>query len=105
MAETDETWNGICRMDAVTLAREIRAKHLSPVEVTEAALDRMDKLDTVLHAFCTPTPDLALATAREVEAKIMAGEDPGPLAGIPVGIKDLVCTKGPTTATCGECAR
>jgi aspartyl-tRNA(Asn)/glutamyl-tRNA(Gln) amidotransferase subunit A len=91
--------NEICRMDAVTLARQIRAKQLSPVEVTEAALARMDKLEPTLHAFCTPTPDVARETAKRIEADIMAGRPVGPLAGVPIGIKDLVLTKGIKTTS------
>lgn len=49
----------ICSMDAVTMAAEIRAKRLSPVAVTEAVLERMDRLESTLHAYCTPTPELA----------------------------------------------
>jgi aspartyl-tRNA(Asn)/glutamyl-tRNA(Gln) amidotransferase subunit A len=81
-------------MDAVTLASHIRAKRLSPVEVIDAVLDRMDKLEPILHAFCTPTPELARETAKRIEAAIMSGRPVGPLAGVPVGIKDLVLTKG-----------
>ena len=86
--------NEICRMDAVTLAGHIRAKHLSPVEVIDAVLARMDALEPTLHAFCTPTPELARETAKRLEADITAGHPVGPLAGVPVGIKDLVLTKG-----------
>ncbi len=82
-----------CRMDAVTLARNVRAKELSPVEVIDASIERMDKLEPVLHAFCTPGPEQARATAKQLESDIMAGKDPGALAGVPVSIKDLVCTK------------
>jgi hypothetical protein len=85
--------NEICRMDAVTLAEKIRTKQLSATEVTEAVLGRMDKLNPVLGAFCTPSPDVARAQAKIVEADIMAGKTVGPLAGVPVGIKDLVYTK------------
>ncbi len=74
--------NEICRMDAVTLAGKVRAKELSPVEVIDASLARMDKLEPVLHAFCTPGPDQARAAAKQLEADIMAGKDPGPLAGV-----------------------
>ncbi|MEJ0094705.1 MAG: amidase family protein [Methylocella sp.] len=88
----------ICQLDAVTLARRIRTRELSAVEVTEAALARMEATEPHLHAFCTPAPDLARATARTIEAKIMAGEEVGPLAGVPVGIKDLVATKDLRTA-------
>jgi Amidase len=86
--------NEICRMDAVTLAEKIRTKQLSATEVTEAVLGRMDKLNPVLGAFCTPSPDVARAQAKAIEADIMAGKTVGPLAGVPVGIKDLVYTKG-----------
>jgi aspartyl-tRNA(Asn)/glutamyl-tRNA(Gln) amidotransferase subunit A len=89
--------NEICRMDAVHLAREIRARNLSPVEVVDAVLARMDRLEPVLHAFCTPTPEAARADAERIEADLAAGRDVGPLAGVPVGIKDLVATKGVPT--------
>ena len=86
-------------MDAVSLAKNIRNKTLSPVEVVEAVLDRMDQLEPTLHAFCTPTPELARETARHIEQSIMAGNEVGPLAGVPVGIKDLVCTAGIRTTS------
>ena len=89
----------ICRMDAVSLARRIRQRALSPTEITEAVLTRMERLNPVLNAFCTPTPDLARAEARRIEASIMAGEAVGPLAGVPVAIKDLVLTKGIRTVS------
>ncbi len=91
--------NDICSMDAVTLAAEVRSGKLSPVEVAEAVIGRMEALDPLLHAFCTPTPELALAQARLVEKSISSGKDVGPLAGVPVGIKDLVCTKGIRTVS------
>lgn len=91
--------NDICRMDAVTLAKQIRLKKLSPVEVTDAVLARMEKLEPRLHAFCTPTPEIARSTAKQIEKDIMAGKPVGPLAGVPVGIKDLVCTKGIRTVS------
>ena len=93
------TGNEICRMDAMTLASNIRARELSPVEVVEAVLARMEKLEPSLHAFCTPTPDLARETAKRIEQALMAGNEVGPLAGVPVGIKDLVCTKGIRTVS------
>ena len=91
--------NDICRMDAVTIAARVKAKELSPVEVVDAVLARMDQLEPTLHAFCTPTPDLARETAKQIEQSLMAGNDLGPLAGVPIGIKDLVCTKGIRTAS------
>ena len=85
--------NDICRTDAVTLARRIATKELSAVEVTEAVLARMDVLEPHLHAFCTPTHDVARQAAAAVDAQIAKGEKLGPLAGVPIGIKDLVATK------------
>lgn len=89
----------ICQMDAVTLAQHIRSKQLSPTEVTEAVLARLEKLNPILGAFCTPTPEIARAQAKAVEADIMAGKHVGVLAGVPVGIKDLVETKGIKTTS------
>ena len=91
--------NEICRMDAVKLAKSIRAKELSPSEVIEAVLTRMEALEPHLHAFCTPTPDLARREAKRIEKALLAGDEVGPLAGVPVGIKDLVCTAGIRTVS------
>src|SRR5216110_2117138 len=95
--------NEMCRMDTVTLARRIKAKELSPVEVVDAVLGRLERLDPVLHAFTTVTADDARAEARRIEQDIAAGREVGPLAGVPTGVKDLICTKGVRTAS-GSCA-
>jgi aspartyl-tRNA(Asn)/glutamyl-tRNA(Gln) amidotransferase subunit A len=97
MAQAQNT-NEICRMEATRLAGEIRARNLSAVEVVDAVLERMDRLEPTLHAFCTPTPDAAREDAKRIDADLTAGRDAGPLAGVPVGIKDLVATKGVRTA-------
>src|ERR1700739_1322603 len=73
--------NEICRMDAVTLAEKLRTKRLSATQVTEAVLARIDKVNPVVGAFCTPAPDVGRAQAKAVEADIMAGKSVGPLAG------------------------
>ena len=91
--------NEICRMDATSLSAAIRDKALSPVEVVDATLERMDALDSTLHAFCTPTPELARESAERVEKAIVAGESVGPLAGVPYGCKDLICTAGVKTVS------
>jgi aspartyl-tRNA(Asn)/glutamyl-tRNA(Gln) amidotransferase subunit A len=92
-------------MDAITMAAEIRAKRVSPVEATQAILERMDRLEPALHAYCTPTPELALQTARRVESAIANGQDVGPLAGVPVAVKDLICTKGIRTVSGSQAYR
>jgi aspartyl-tRNA(Asn)/glutamyl-tRNA(Gln) amidotransferase subunit A len=79
-------------------ARLITAKRLSPLELTRACLDRVHRLDGQLHAFVHLTEERALAEARAAEAAIMANGPKGPLHGIPIGLKDIVDTKGiPTT--------
>ena len=55
--------NEICRMDAGTVAAKVKDKTLSAVEVTEAVLRRMETLEPYIHAFCTPTPDVARTAA------------------------------------------
>ncbi|MGR3378960.1 amidase [Salipiger abyssi] len=91
------TTDEICRMTGTEQARLIRKKQLSPVEITQAVLDRIHALDPVLHAFCTLTEDSALQEARAAETAVMAGEPLGPLHGVPVSVKDLICTRGVRT--------
>src|ERR1700732_4532783 len=79
-------------------ARSIAARQLSPVELTRACLERAHKLDGELNAFVHLAEERALADARAAEAAIMAQRPKGPLHGIPIGLKDIVDTKGiPTT--------
>ncbi|MDT7685840.1 MAG: aspartyl-tRNA(Asn)/glutamyl-tRNA(Gln) amidotransferase subunit, partial [Pseudonocardiales bacterium] len=94
MSSPDE----ICQLSATELVHNIRQGELSPMEVTEAVLARQERLDPLLHAFCTPTPELAREQARQVGEKLARGEPVGPLAGVPVGVKDLIATKGIRTA-------
>ena len=82
------------------IARRYRAGTLSPVEVTERTLARIEALNPTLNAFITVTADTALAAARQAEAALRVGEDRGPLHGIPIALKDLVDTAGVRT-TCG----
>lgn len=81
------------------LAKRIQTKQISPVEVTQAILARVDELEPKLNAFNTVFSDEALTSARQAEADIQRGQYRGPLHGIPIGIKDIYeC--GPTT--CGS---
>ena len=80
------------------LHRQLIRKERSAVEITQEALDRIQELEPKLHSFLHVTSEQALDQARQVDAKIAAGEEIGLLAGIPIGIKDNMCTKGiPTT--------
>ncbi len=81
-----------------TLSERIRKREISPVDLTEAYLDRLEKIGPSLGAVVTVTRDLALKEAKAAEAEIAAGKWRGPLHGIPYGAKDLLATKGiPTT--------
>ena len=80
------------------LGDRIRTRQLSPVELTEAYLERCKKYGPQLNAYATLTPDLALQQARQAEAEINQGHYRGPLHGIPYAAKDLLAVKGyPTT--------
>ena len=85
------------KSDATAVAAAVRSREVSAVELARAALDRVAKLDPVLHAFCTPTPELALQEAAAVDRAIAAGSPIGAMAGVPYGIKDLIATKGVRT--------
>ncbi|HET8564094.1 MAG TPA: amidase [Candidatus Binatia bacterium] len=80
-------------------ARAIRRKEISPVELTQASLDRIHSIDHRLHSFITVTADRALQQAQQAERELRSGTDRGPLHGIPVALKDLYMTKGIRT-TC-----
>lgn len=99
LQQRENAMDEICSMDAVTIAAKVKSREISPVEVVDAHLARMDALEPKLHAFCTPTPDLARETAKQLEADLAAGRDVGPLAGVPVGVKDLICTAGIKTVS------
>ena len=76
------------------LGAMIRAREISPVELTRAYIERAKKLEPQLFAVVTFTEDLAMEQARAAEAEIMNGDYRGPLHGIPWGVKDLFATDG-----------
>jgi len=73
----------------------------SAEQIAREALARIEVAEPSLRAFITLTPDVAIARARAVDAAVARGENPGLLAGVPVAVKDLFCTKGVRT-TCGS---
>ena len=72
----------------------IVTKQVSPVELTELYLSRIDRLDPQLNSYLTVSRDEAMRTAKVAEAVVMRGDDLGPLHGLPIGIKDSELTKG-----------
>jgi aspartyl-tRNA(Asn)/glutamyl-tRNA(Gln) amidotransferase subunit A len=81
-------------LDASELASRIRSRSVSPVEVTEAFLDRIQRLNTRFNAFETVTADHALQQAHDADAEARMGRWRGPLHGVPYGAKDLLATMG-----------
>jgi len=84
-------------MPAVEIARRIRAREISPVEVVENSLARIAEVNPRLNAFCFVYGDEALDRARAAEAAVAKGAEIGPLHGVPIAIKDLTPTRGKTT--------
>ncbi|HSR58819.1 MAG TPA: amidase [Candidatus Binataceae bacterium] len=84
----------ILNLDVATLSEHLKAKKLSPVEVTRAYLDRIARIDDKIRAYITVTPDEALAAAKKAESEIVAGNWRGTFHGVPIGLKDLVYTAG-----------
>lgn len=79
-------------------AAQIRARHLSATEVAQSMLSRIERIDPGLHAYARTTPELALAQAREADARQARGDELGPLHGVPIAVKDLCWTAGIPTA-------
>lgn len=91
----------IWEFPAHEIAEKIKGKEISPVEVVEAFFSRIEKVEEKVKAFITLTHDLALSQAKQLEEKIQKGEETGALTGVPIAIKDNICTKGIRT-TCAS---
>ncbi len=87
----------LCLLPLEDIAQQIAFKEVSPVEVTQAVLDRIARLNPQLNAFITVTGEQALAAARVAEDEIAAGAYRGLLHGVPIAIKDLFATNGVRT--------
>src|SRR3954471_6260062 len=81
-------------LSAAEAARAIAARELSPIELTQALLDRIERLDGKLNVFVRLDAEAAMAAARAAETEIAAGRPRGPLHGVPVGIKDIIDVAG-----------
>src|SRR5262245_42043482 len=88
----------LCFLTVAEASRLIRARKLSPVELTEAYLARIAALSPQLDAFITVTADLARTQARAAERDITRGRHRGPLHGMPFALKDIFDTRGILTS-------
>ena len=86
--------SNICFMTIAELAKLIKQKEISPVEVTSVFLERIEELDYKTNAFITVMVDQAIADSKEAELEIIRGEYKGALHGVPIGLKDLYYTQG-----------
>src|SRR4051812_24735399 len=84
-------------LSAAEAARAIASRKLSPVELMQVLLDRIERLDPKLNVFIRLDGDAALARAPAAEAEIASGRPRGPLHGVPVGIKDIIDVGGRPT--------
>jgi aspartyl-tRNA(Asn)/glutamyl-tRNA(Gln) amidotransferase subunit A len=89
----------LTQLDLSDVSQLVRSKKVSPVQLTQECLNRIERLNRKLNAFITVTAESALAEARAAESEIQHGHWRGPLHGIPIALKDIVDTAGvPTTA-------
>src|SRR5215475_4946421 len=89
MTDTD-----LKKLTLTRAAAMIRRKEISPVELTEAVLRRTQALNDRMRAFITITAETAIERARHAERELLAGNEVGPLHGVPISLKDLYDTKG-----------
>ena len=91
--------NDLTNLTAAEITAQIKEKRISAKEVTEAHLEHSKKIGAGLNSWIKLDPEGSLKSAQEVDAAIARGDDPGPMAGAPIGLKDLIDMKGlPTTA-------
>jgi aspartyl-tRNA(Asn)/glutamyl-tRNA(Gln) amidotransferase subunit A len=90
---TEPLREDLCDLPLLDVAEKIRTRQISPVELTERVLARIDALDGTLNAFITVLAEQATRDAQKAEREILAGHHRGPLHGVPVSIKDLFATK------------
>ncbi len=91
--------NEIAYLSITGAAAALRRNELSPIDLIDALLERIEAVDDKLHCFITLTADLARKQAQQAEQELRSGSDRGPLHGVPIALKDLYMTKGIRT-TC-----
>ena len=91
----------LTKLSIAQVSELIKSLQVSPVELTDATLARIDEMDGTINAYITVMEDQARKSAKEAERRIMDGQYLGPLDGVPIGLKDIVYTKDVRT-TCGS---
>ena len=91
----------LCFLSIAQLAEQIGKRAVSPVEVTQAYLDRIPEIAPMLNSYLTVTAERAIQDARQAESEIQANRYRGPLHGVPLAHKDIIATKGIRT-TCAS---
>ena len=84
----------ICFMSACDMAEKIKTQELTSLEITETIIERIEKINPIINAYCTPTFELAREMAKKADDAVKKGEKLGILNGIPTSIKDIVETEG-----------
>ena len=87
----------LCELDITELAPLLRERKVSPIDVTDAYLDRIERIDPRLNTYIRVMPEQARAAAQAAELEILKGAYRGPLHGVPLGIKDLFDVAGTVT--------
>jgi len=91
----------LCFETAVSLATKLRDREITSVELTQAFLDRIERLNDQLGIYLSVRGEAALAEAAQIDRRRESGDELGPLAGMPIAVKDVLCTEGELT-TCGS---
>lgn len=90
---SDSLYNSPLSLNLTELAFSIKNREWSAIEITEKTIERIQLSDKNINAFCTIDIDYAMQQAEKIDAEIRLGRSIGPLDGVPVAIKDLICTK------------
>lgn len=86
--------NALTRMSARELVTHVRSRSISPVEIVDACLEAIDRLNPIINAVVTLAADAARASARAAESAVMCGDKLGIMHGLPIGVKDITPTAG-----------
>jgi len=87
----------ICFMSAYDMLEKIKSQEITSLEITETIIERIEKINPIINAYCTPTFEIAREMAKKADERVKKSEDIPPLNGIPTSIKDLLPVKGVRT--------